>query len=223
MGRVISVGCSGVYQPLPVFLASIIGDKDNQQWRCWLEKVTISARDPWRDFVKNTVIQLHLKGKEESPLSYSYLWIFSCALHICQGAWKAAIQPGREKLFFLGSTGGSMSSNHYYSKIGAAVLKLQFLSVIRNQAAHLRNAHLASCFTSSHVLLSEHPSLCLAFLQCTFPGLLRYLNNVRQSLMQHNIFFTFTFVIFRKNAASNLIGRHTCFHCPHQQFKVFYS
>lgn len=34
-----------------------------------------------------------------------------------------------------------MSSNHYYSKIGAAVLKLQFLSFIRSQEAHLRNAH----------------------------------------------------------------------------------
>lgn len=141
MGRVISVGCSGVYQPLPVLLAGIIADKDNQQWRCWLEKVTISARDPWRSFVKNTVIQLHLKRKEESPLNYSYLWIFSWALHVWQRAWRAAIKPGRGELFFLGLTGGSMSSNHYYSKISAAVFKLQFISIIRSQAAHLRNAH----------------------------------------------------------------------------------
>lgn len=37
-----------------MFLATIIGDKDDQQWRCWLENITISSRDLWRDFVKNS-------------------------------------------------------------------------------------------------------------------------------------------------------------------------
>lgn len=157
-----------------MFLARIIGEKDNQQWRCWLEKVTIVARDPWRDFVKNTVIQLHLKGKEESPLNYPYLWLFNCALHVLQGAWKVAIKPGRGELFFLGSMGGSIRSNHEITaKLGAAwylssSTKAWYLNYNSYQSWGAKQLIWGMpisylCFTSSYALLSEPPSFFLSF------------------------------------------------------------
>jgi len=72
MGRVISLGCSGVQQTEQLFIARITGEKDSQQWRCWLEKAT-SLPEILGGILCKTLIQLHLKGKEENLLKYSCL------------------------------------------------------------------------------------------------------------------------------------------------------
>lgn len=85
-----------------MFLASIIADKDNQQWRCWPEKVTISARDPWRGFVKNTVIQLRLKKKGGKPIKlFLFVNIQLCTTYMA-GGMKSSHQTRQGGDFLLG-------------------------------------------------------------------------------------------------------------------------
>lgn len=57
---------------MQLFLTRISGVKDSQQWRCWLEK-GISLPEIFGGILCKIVIQLHLKGKEENLLKYSFV------------------------------------------------------------------------------------------------------------------------------------------------------